>query len=187
MFTHQSFLGREITMTWTKPFALALLSAFLILQAPLLAAPQAGPEAALKAADINTKLFPEQVFFRGQVAPVQMRNTAGIRFADDFYLLAGLVDNSGYSSDSRQKYQAYLITEVAIQIGDQKLQPGAYGIGFIKDNKFIVMDLGAHDLFQVGSARDAEMKRPVPMQVTSSAGKYRLYGGRDYVEISRAQ
>ena len=174
-------------MTWTKPFALAFLATFLVVQVPLQAAPPAGPEAALKAADISSKLFPEHVFFRGQVAPVQMRNTGGIRFADDFYALAGLVDNSGYSSDIRQKYQAYLITEVAVEIGGQKLQPGAYGMGFIADNKFIVMDLGAHDLFQVASTRDAEMKRPVPLQVTGSGGKYRLYKVRDYIEVSRAQ
>ena len=174
-------------MTWTKAFALALLAALFVVQAPLQAAPPAGPEAALKAADISSKIFPEHVFFRGQVAPVQMRNTGGIRFADDFYALAGLVDNSGYSSDIREKYQAYLITEVTLEIGGQKLQPGAYGMGFIADNKFIVMDLGAHDLFQVSSARDTEMKRPIPLQVTSSGGKYRLYKGRDYVEISRAQ
>lgn len=174
-------------MNWTKFLALGIFATLLTLQTPLLAAPPAGPEAALKAADITGKLFPEHVFFRGQVAPVQMRNTGGIRFADDFYVLSGLVDNSGYAADIRQKYQAYFITEVAIDIGGQKLQPGAYGVGFIADNKFVVMDLGAHDLFQVPSARDAEMKRPVPMQVTSAGGKYRLYHGRDYVEIARAQ
>jgi len=147
----------------------------------------AGPpsEAALKASDITNKIFPDQVFFRGQVAPVQMRNTGGIRFANDFYALAGLVDNSGYSSDIRQKYQAYFITEVALQVGGQKLAPGAYGVGFVSGNKFVVMDIGAHDMFQTDSARDAEMKRPVPLQIVSSGGKYRFYVGRDYVEIGQ--
>jgi hypothetical protein len=174
-------------MTWTKLSALAILTAFLAVQSPLLAAPPAGPEAALKAADITGKLFPENVFFRGQVAPVQMRNTAGIRFTDDFYVLFGLVDNSGYAADIRQKYQGYLITEVAVEIGGQKLQPGAYGVGFIADNKFVIMDVGAHDVLQASSAHDTEMKRPVPLQVISSGSKYRLYKGRDYVEVSRAQ
>jgi hypothetical protein len=151
------------------------------------AAPPPGSEAALKASDITGKLFPDQVFFRGQVAPVQMRNTGGIRFSDEFFVLAGLVDNSGYSSDIRQKYQAYFITEVALEVGGQKLAPGAYGVGFIAGDKFVVMDLGAHDLFQVASSKDTEMKRPVPLQVLSSGGKYRLYAGRDYVEIGRAQ
>jgi hypothetical protein len=160
---------------------------FVALQLPsVLAAPPSGPETALKATDISNKIFPDQVFFRGQVAPVQMRNTGGIRFSNDFYVLAGLVDNSGYSSDIRQKYQAYFITEVPLQVGGQKLQPGAYGVGFIAANKFIVMDIGAHDVFQVDSARDAEIKRPVPLQMLGSAGKYRLYVGRDYVDITPA-
>ena len=147
----------------------------------------AATEAVLKVSEITAKIFPEQVFFRGQVAPVQMRNTGGVRFADDVYVLAGMVDSSGYSTAIRQKYQAYFITEVALEIGGQKLAPGAYGIGFVNGDKFIVMDLGAHDLFQVDSAKDAEMKRPVPMQVVGAGGKYRLYAGRSYVEFSRAQ
>ena len=39
----------------------------------------AATEAVLKASEITGKIFPEQVFFRGQVAPVQMRNTGGVR------------------------------------------------------------------------------------------------------------
>src|ERR1700756_3114654 len=92
----------------------------LALLSGIVAAP-AGTEAALKASEITSKIFPDQVFFRGQVAPIQMRNTGGIRFSDDVYVLAGLVDSSGYSSDLRQKYQAYLITEVTLEIGGQKL------------------------------------------------------------------
>ena len=48
-----------------------------------------------------------------------MRNTGGIHFTDDLYVLAGLVDNSGYSTGIREKYQAYLITEVTLQFGSQ--------------------------------------------------------------------
>jgi len=156
------------------------------LSSGVVAAPP-GTEAALKAAEITSKIFPDQVFFRGQVAPVQMRNTGGIRFSDDVYVLAGLVDSSGYSSDLRQKYQAYLITEVVLEIGGQKLSPGAYGVGFLKDNQFVAMDLGGHDLFQVASTKDSEMKRPIPLQVVNSGGKYRLYVGRDYIEMARGQ
>src|ERR1700675_4222336 len=93
------------------------------------AAPQAGSETALKPSDITGKIFPDQVFFRGQVAPVQMRNTGGVRFADDFYVLAGMVDNSGYSTSIREKYQAYLLNEVTLEIDGQTLKPGAYGFG----------------------------------------------------------
>lgn len=162
-----------------------LVVLILVVAQSALAAPP-GTESALKAADITNKIFPDQVFFRGQVAPVQMRNTGGVRFADDVYVLAGMIDNSGYSSDIRQKYQAYLISEVSLNVAGQKLAPGAYGVGFVQ-GKFVVMDLGAHDLFQVDSSRDADMKRPVPLQVVNSSGKYRLYAGRDYVEFGRAQ
>jgi len=156
----------------------------IVLQCGLTVATAAGTEAALKSSDITNKIFPDQVFFRGQVAPVQMRNTGGVRFADDMYVLAGMIDNSGYSSDIRQKYQAYFISEVPLAIGGQKLAPGAYGVGFVQ-GKFVVMDLGAHDLLQADAARDTEMKRPVPLQVLNSNGKYRLYAGRDYVEFTR--
>lgn len=163
-----------------------LLLICVVLQCGLTVAVAVGNEAVLKASDITSKIFPDQVFFRGQVASVQMRNTGGVRFADDMFVLAALVDNSGYSSDIRQKYQAYFISEVTLEIGGQKVAPGAYGVGFVK-GKFIVMDLGAHDLFQADSAHDAEMKRPVPLQVVNSSGKYRLYSGRDYVEFARGQ
>jgi hypothetical protein len=153
------------------------------------ALPKPEKDTVLKASDIKPKLFPETVFFRGQTAPAQMRNTGGIHFSDDLYMLAGLVDNSGYSTGIREKYQGYLITEVPLQFGEQKLKPGAYGMGFIEGGKFVVLDLAANDLLQAGSKKDAEMKRPVPLQIVAASenGKYRLYAGRDFVEFSRSK
>ena len=87
----------------------------------------------------------------------------------------------------RQKYQGYLITEVALEVGGQKLGAGAYGFGFVAGDKFVAMDLGAHDVLQTSSNKDTEMKRPIPLQIVSTGGKYHLYSGRDYVEVSRAQ
>ena len=144
-------------------------------------------EAILPAAEVGNKLLPEKVFFRGQTAPVQARNTGGVRYADGFLVFAGLVDSSGYSTGIREKYQAYFINEVAIEIGGQTLKPGAYGVGFLEGNKFVVMDLGANDVLQAASTKDAEMKRPVPLQFVagSAAGTYRLYHGRDYIEFHR--
>jgi len=178
---------------FTKYFVLmaVLLLAFSIRHLQTAVAgnsPAEGKEAALKAADITAKLFPERVFFRGQNAPVQFRNTGGVRFADDFYVLAGIVDNSGYSTGLREKYQAYLLNEVTLQVGGQTLKPGAYGFGFQEGGKFLIMDIGANDLLSTTSQRDTDLKRPVPLQVVagSAAGSYRLYAGRDYVEFSRA-
>lgn len=175
-------------------FLLSVVAAVVVLAAWQLStnrassAPADVKEAILKPADIQGKLFPDRVFFRGQVATVQFRNTGGVRFADDTYFLAGIIDNSGYSSDVQQKYQAYLVSEVTVEIGGKTLAPGAYGFGFLAGNKFVVMDLGAHDVLEVPSSHDAGMKRPVPLQVTSApGGGYRLYCGREYVEFHRAR
>jgi len=149
--------------------------------------PPAGQDTVLKASDITPKLFPEHVFFRGQVAPAQLRNTGGVHFADDLFVLAGLVDSSGYSTAIKEKYQAYLLSEVTLEIGGQTVKPGAYGFGFVS-GKLILMDLAANNLFEAAGSRDAEMKRPVPLQVvaSSSTGSYRLYVGRDFIEFRRS-
>ena len=146
------------------------------------------PDAVLKAADITPKIFPERVFFRGQAASVQLRNTGGVHFADDLYVLAGLVDNSGYSTGIKEKYQGYLLNEVTLEIAGQTLKPGAYGFGFLSGGKFVLMDVGANDVLQGSSQHDADMKRPAPLQVVanSTEGSYRLYAGRDYIEFRRS-
>ena len=114
--------------------------------------------------------MPATVFFRGQAASVQARNSGGIKLPDDMFVLVALVDTSGYSTGIQQKYQAYLITEVTLNINGQTLKPGAYGAGFIEGNRFVVMDLGAHDLFTADT----------------TPNQYRLYINRNYVVLSRA-
>src|SRR5258706_5392279 len=147
--------------------------------------PAAGKEVVLKAADISPKIFPERVFFRGQSAPVQFRNSGGVHFADDLYVLAGMVDSSGYSTAIKEKYQAYVLNEVTLEIGGQTLKPGAYGIGFINRGKIVVMDLCANERLPTSSQKKTEIKHPVPLQVvpSSTAATYRLYAARDYVEV----
>jgi hypothetical protein len=144
----------------------------------------------LKASDITPQIFPERVFYQGKTAPTEMRNTAGVHFPSGAYFLAGLVDSSGYSTAVKSKYQAYLLMEVPLRFGDKgedELKPGAYGAGFV-DGSFLITDLGAHDLFRVAAHRDGQIKRPIPLQVLpgATAGTYRLYRGRDYVEFRSA-
>lgn len=139
----------------------------------------------LKAPDM-ANLMPAMVFFRGQVASVQARNSGGVKLANGMLVLCALVDTSGYSTAVQQKYQAYFITEVALDINGQRLQPGAYGVGFVEGNKFLVMDLGAHDLLTIPGVHDAELKRPTPLQVLADTApnRYRLYINRNYVVFS---
>ena len=170
--------------------SLAILGLFLLgaIAAQSQTTSTSDKDVVLKAAEVGNKIFPDKVFFRGQSAPVQARNTAGVKYADGFFVLAGLVDNSGYSSGIREKYQAYFITEVPLEIAGQTLKPGAYGVGFLDADKFIVMDLGANDLFTVSSKKDSEIKHPVPLQVLAlEGGTYRLYKGRDFIEFHRAK
>jgi hypothetical protein len=134
------------------------------------------------------KFLPATVFFRGQSAPIQARNSGGVQLTKDALLLLALVDTAGYSSSVQEKYQAYLITEASIDIAGHRLEPGAYGCGFVAGNTFIVMDIGGHDLFSVPSTKDATLRRPTPLQILpgpDSTG-YRLYIGRDYVDFAQA-
>src|ERR1700728_1280895 len=121
-------------------------------------------------------ILPPAVFFQGKSAPVQSRNSGGIRFEDKSLMLVSLIDNSGYSSQIQEKYQAYLITESPLDIDGHRLAPGAYGCGFLNDSGFLVMDIGGHDLFTAKVTHDGDLHRPTPLQVTDAPnepGKYR--------------
>jgi hypothetical protein len=154
------------------------------LMAPARALAQGG--GTVLAPEAVQKLLPASVYYKGQSAPSQLRNSGGVKFGDGMYVLATLVDTSGYSSDVQAKYQAYFVTEVPLKIGGHNLPAGVYGVGFIGGDKFVVTDVGAHDVLTVSSATDDAMKRPRPLQVTADAGGgYRLYAGRRYVVFSR--
>ena len=144
-----------------------------------------GGDTILKPADTQ-KLLAPAVYYKGQSAPTQLRNSGGVKFSDGSYVLATLVDTSGYSSDVQAKYQAYFITEVPLKIGGQSLPAGVYGVGFIGGDKFAVTDVGAHDLLTVSSTTDQDMKRPMPLQFAAGpSGGFRLYSGRRFVSFSK--
>lgn len=167
-----------------KKFAAVCALALMGLVIPAAAAAQGGATV-LRPADTQ-KLLPASVYYKGQSAPTQLRNSGGLRFLDGYYVLATLVDNSGYSSDVATKYQAYFITEVPLRIEGHSLPAGVYGAGFIGDNKFVVTDVGGHDVLTAKWHNDDVIKRPMPLQITTDPdGSYRLYAGRKYVKFSR--
>jgi hypothetical protein len=169
--------------------ALDKLAAAAILFAAVLVAPgamqaQAAGDTVLKPADME-KLIPASVYYRGQAATTQARNSGGVKFADGYFVLAYLVDTSGYSTEIATKYQAYFITEVAIKVEGKALSAGVYGIGFM-GGKFIVTDVGGHDVLTVAAGNDSGLKRPLPLQIAvGSAGGFRLYAGRKFVSFAR--
>ena len=86
-------------------------------------------------ADELKKVVPTEYFFRGQKAPVQLRNAVGFQLADTKMMLAALVDASGYSTAIQQKYQGLLVTESKLNFGGSSLPAGQYGFGFSADGR----------------------------------------------------
>ncbi len=146
---------------------------------------QSGANTVLTATNVQ-KLFPATVYYLGQSAPAQLRNSGGVKFSDGHYMMASLVDTSGYTTGVAAKYEGYLITEVPLKIGGKRLPAGAYGFGFVNGSNFLVTDLGGSDVLTAKSTNDNTMHHPRPLQVTAAtAGDFRLYIGRLYVLFSR--
>ncbi len=128
-------------------------------------------------------LVPTNYFFSGQVAPVQLRNSIAIRLADKKLVIAGLVDTSGYSTETAQKYQGFFITETKLTIEDKTIGPGQYGFGFASDGKFYILDVAGNEVAAVAFHPDEAMKGPTPLQVRQDGSNYRLYAKKNYVVL----
>jgi hypothetical protein len=113
-----------------------------------------------------------------------MRNSAAARFGTERFVIAGLVDTSGYSADVREKYVGFLITDSAITLNGESLPAGAYGFGFATEGKMTIMDLAGKDLLSVAITSDKSLRRPRPLMMTADPNGVRLYNGRNYVVIA---
>jgi hypothetical protein len=142
-----------------------------------------GTKPGVLSADEVNHSAPSVFFFRGQTATVQLRNTVGFRVEPDRLVLAGLVDTGGYSTAVKAKYQGFLITEVKLSVGGKELAPGQYGFGFSKEGNFIVMDVGANDLFSSAAHVEEKLARPRPLGLQQDSNGYRLYAGRQWVDL----
>jgi hypothetical protein len=136
----------------------------------------------LLSSDELKKAVPEEFFFRGQKAPVQLRNATGFQTAGGKVTFGALVDASGYSTAIQEKYQGMLITESKLNIGGSELAPGEYGFGFTAE-KFVVMNIASEDILSVPYQTDAELKRAVPLKLVEDGAGYKLYGGKKWVAV----
>jgi hypothetical protein len=132
----------------------------------------------------TAKVVPASFYFAGQSAPTQMRNAAAARIGKDRYVVVGMVDTSGYSSDIAAKYEGFFITDSPIRFGDKTLGAGAYGFGFSSDGKVNILDLGSKPVLSAVTQSDNEMKRPRPLQIIAEPKGIRFYKGKNYVLIS---
>ncbi len=137
----------------------------------------------LLTADELQKAVPTEYFYRGQKAPVQLRNAVGFQLADGKMFLAALVDASGYSTAIQQKYQGLLITETRLTLGTAELAPGQYGFGFTADGKFAVMDVANNDVLSTTWQNDPDLKRAVPLKLVEDGAGYKLYAGKKWVAV----
>lgn len=131
-----------------------------------------------------TRVIPPGFYFQGLSAPTQMRNSVAVRFGTTRYVLAGLVDTSGYAADVRAKYEGFLITDSAIAINGSELGTGAYGFGFSNDGKLNILDLAGNQILSVTTSKDTSLKRPRPLAMIKSGNEIRLYSGKDYAVVA---
>jgi hypothetical protein len=164
-----------------KNSRLAILGTLTVVMLASAVAQQASKH--VLSSDELKKAVPAEYFFRGQKAPVQLRNAVGFQLADGKMTLAALVDASGYSTAIQQKYQGMLITEARLNIGGSELPPGQYGFGFTADGKFVVMDVANTDALSTPSQSDAAMQHAVPLKLVEDGAGYKLYAGKKWVGI----
>jgi hypothetical protein len=167
---------------WRRSLLTGVTTLAIICSLPFLVAAQ-DQTTLLTGADL-TRVVPTGFYFQGLTAPTQMRNSAAARFGASRYVIAGLVDTSGYAADVRAKYEGFLITDSAITINGSELGVGAYGFGFTNDGKLNVLDLAGNEILSVSTTKDTKLKRPRPLMMTKSANGIRLYNGKDYAEIA---
>jgi hypothetical protein len=170
-------------MNHLRRCALIAVAALAVLCSLALAVAAQERAVVLTGADL-TRVVPPGFYFQGLTAPTQMRNAAAVRFGSNRYVIAGMVDTSGYAADVRASYEGFLITDSAISINGSDLGIGAYGFGFSNDGKLNILDLAGSKILSVSTTRDSELKRPRPLMMTSAGDGIRLYGGKEYVVIA---
>jgi len=164
-----------------KRFRSTILGTVILILAAAAWAQQASKH--VLSGDEVKKATPTEYFYRGQKAPVQVRNAVGFQLADGKMMLASLVDASGYSTAIQQKYQGLLITETKLDIGGSTLAPGQYGFGFAADGKFVVMDVSNSDVLSTPYQTDQALQHAVPLKLVADGDGYKLYAGKKWIAI----
>lgn len=167
-----------------KTYKILFFSVVCLLSFASLASAQNSSKYEVLSGDELKKVVPSSFYFAGQSAETQMRNTAAAQFGKNRYVIVGLVDTSGYSTDISGKYEGFFITDSSVKIGNKMLGTGAYGFGFSPQGKVNFFDLSSKQILSVATSNDAEMQRPRPLLMMKDKNGVRLYKGKNYVLIS---
>jgi hypothetical protein len=129
-------------------------------------------------------IVPGSFYFAGLSGGTQMRNSAVGKFSEKRFIVAGMVDVSGYSTEISGVYEGFFITDSPVMFGTEKIEIGAYGIGFAKAGTVNLFDLSGKQILTSKTIKDKEIRRPRPLMMMTDKKGIRLYKGRDYVLIS---
>ncbi len=183
----QTFAGQALMAKAAAPSPLAAATVAQTAPAAANATSTPGQSIGILPAASTEKLLPASILFKGQLAPVQARNSGALRHPNGSLTIVSLVDNSGYSSGVRERFQFFLYTEVPLELAPNKVLPaGFYGAGFLADNTMVVLDVASHDVMIVPTTADPSLSRPRPLQMLSASGETRLYLGRSYIILRAA-
>jgi hypothetical protein len=163
--------------------ALAVIASLALASAPALAQVEKLEGKAFDSAYVR------DFYLEGNSIPTQKRNTVMLKGTDGKRLVVSLLDTTGYSAEIQAKYIGMMIFERPVTLGTVKVAAGAYGFGLKKPQPtegagtLFVYDVGGAKVAEAAASHDAEIARPVPLQVVTKDGKSRLYAGRHWVEI----
>lgn len=129
------------------------------------------------------RIVPASFYFAGLSGNTQRRNSAVAKLGENRFIVAGLVDVSGYSTEISGVYEGFFITDSNVKFGNQKVDIGAYGFGFAKDGTVNLFDLSGKKIITAKTTRDEEMRRPRPLMMVSDKVGVKLYKGRDFVLV----
>ncbi|MDH3493479.1 MAG: hypothetical protein OEM82_08015 [Acidobacteriota bacterium] len=129
------------------------------------------------------QIVPESFYFAGLSGKTQRRNSAVAKLGEKRFIVAGLVDVSGYSTEISGVYEGFFITDSNVKFGKKKVKTGAYGFGFAKDGTVNLFDLSGKKIITVKTTRDDEMSRPRPLMMMSDKDGVKLFKGRDFVLV----
>jgi len=160
-----------------------LLATFVLILTLATVGQSAFAQTVVSGADLK-KVVPDSYFFRGMSATTQLRNSSAIHYPDDFYVIIGLVDTSGYSTDVKAKYNGLFITEKTLKFGSSTLGPGQYGMGYTADGKFHILSVDGNELLIADIVTDEKLAHPQPLKIVVDGATVKLYLGKKFVTFT---
>lgn len=137
------------------------------------------------------RAMPKDFYLEGSAIPTEKRNAVLVRTPAEFRVLFALLDTTGYSSQTQEKYIGMLITEGSLLLGGVQVEVGSYGFGLERpaatsnaDGKFVLYNQAGQKVGECVAKKDTTPSEPPrPLQLVFSQGKARLYLGRYWLEL----